>query len=95
VVHLGTNGPVGDTTCDALVAAVGPRTLIFVDVNLNGTRWWEQAVNATLAGCAARHGLRLVDWKGYSTGQPWFVRDDIHLNAAGDAAYADLIRANV
>ena len=95
VIHLGTNGPMSDGTCDALVAAVGPRTLVFVNVDLNGTRPWEAGVNATLAACAARHGLRLVDWKSLSTGQPWFGRDFIHLNASGAAAYADLIRSSV
>jgi hypothetical protein len=95
IVHLGTNGLVGDATCDALVASIGQRILVLVNVNLNGTRSWEQSVNATLAACAARHGLRLVDWKGRSTGQPWFEPDLIHLNAAGRNAYADLLRASV
>jgi hypothetical protein len=95
VVHLGTNGSFSMGTCDALVAAVGPRTLVFVNVNLNGRRSWEGAVNVTLAACTARHHLRLVDWKSYSTGRPWFADDHIHLTANGAIAYADLIRANI
>jgi lysophospholipase L1-like esterase len=95
VVHLGTNGSFSMATCDALVAAVGPRTLVFVNVNLDGRRSWEPAVNATLAACAARHHLRLVNWKGYSTGRPWFEPDHIHLTANGAVAYADLIRASL
>jgi hypothetical protein len=92
VVHLGTNGPVSDGTCDALVASVGPRRLVLVNIDLNGRRWWEAGVNLELAACAQRHGVRLVDWKTYSTGRPWFVRDRIHLNANGAIAFADFIR---
>jgi len=95
VVHLGTNGPVAASTCDALVAAVGHRRLLLMNLNLHGRRSWEQANNVVIAQCAVRHHLRLINWKAVSTGQPWFAADQIHLNLAGTRAYATVVRRSV
>jgi hypothetical protein len=95
VVHLGTNGPVSAATCDALVATVGSRRLILMNVNLHGLRSWEAANNVVIAACARRHHDALIDWKAASAGKPWFAPDRIHLNAVGARAYASLVRAAV
>ena len=95
VVHLGSNGPVGPAICDALVATVGARRLIFMNLNLHGLRSWEAPNNAVIAACARRHHDTLIDWKKASAGKPWFAPDRIHLNTAGTRAFASLVRAAV
>jgi hypothetical protein len=95
IVHLGTNGPITPTICDALVAAVGHRRLILMNLSMHGQRSWEQTNDVVIAQCAARHHLQLIDWKAASNGQPWFAADQIHLDAAGTRAYATIVRRSL
>ena len=57
VVHLGTNGTVLPGTCDELMAVLGDRRVILVDLTV--PRSWEAGNNVTLRDCAARDGCRV------------------------------------
>jgi lysophospholipase L1-like esterase len=92
VVHLGNNGNVSAEVFDQLMAVVaGVPTVAFV--NIRNNRSWESSVNQTLADGVARYpNARLVDWYGFSSGQPnLFYKDGIHLRPEGAARYAELV----
>jgi len=92
VVHLGTNGTVQPGTCDELMAVLGDRRVIIVDLTV--PRSWETGNNITLRDCAARDGAAFVDWHAVSAGRADLLAPDgFHLNAAGAAAYAAAIAA--
>ena len=90
IVHLGTNGTVTAAACDSLLANLGARRVIIV--NLTVPRSWEAANNDTLAQCAARHGATLVDWHSISAGRADLLAPDgYHLQPAGAREYAAAI----
>jgi hypothetical protein len=93
VVELGTNGSVTDSEFDAMMqAASGVKRVVFVNVNV--PRTWTAPDNAVLAAGVARYpGVAvLADWNALSTGHPaWFTPDQVHLEAAGAQALANLV----
>jgi hypothetical protein len=90
VIHLGTNGNIGDAACDRIIAAAAGRRVVLVNIKV--PRAWEAGNNVVLANCAARNGVPLVDWKGSSAGQTGlFAADGYHLTSAGAHLYATLI----
>jgi hypothetical protein len=92
IVHLGTNGTVRASDCDALLHNLGDRKTILV--NNKVPRTWETGNNAELAACASRHGARLVDWYGASVGRPdLFAPDGYHPRGEGRQLYASAIAA--
>jgi hypothetical protein len=94
VVHLGTNGSLRGDTCDALVASMGDRRVILV--NLSVPRSWEAANNDALLQCAVRNGAAFVDWHSLSAGRADLLASDwVHLRPAGAQAYAAAIAAAV
>jgi len=94
VVHLGTNGSLRGDTCDAMVASLGDRRVILV--NLSVPRSWEAANNDTLLQCAVRSGAAFVDWRALSAGRADLLASDwVHLRPAGAQVYANAIAAAV
>jgi lysophospholipase L1-like esterase len=90
VVHLGTNGTVQPGTCDDLMAVLGDRRVIIVDLTV--PRSWEAGNNVTLRDCAARNGAAFVDWHAISADRTDLLAGDgFHLNSAGATAYAAAI----
>ena len=82
VVHLGTNGTVLPGTCDELMAVLGDRRVVLVDLTV--PRSWEAGNNVTLRDCAARDGAAFVDWHAISAGRADLLAPDgFHLNAGG------------
>jgi lysophospholipase L1-like esterase len=96
VIHLGTNGFTNAGEIDAALQAVAdvPR-VVLVTVQLNGTRRWEESVNAEIRAAATRWpNVRIADWQGVSAGHPEFFRSDrIHPSHPGAVAYANVIAA--
>jgi hypothetical protein len=93
VVHLGTNGTVTRSACDALLDLLAPRKVVVV--NNAVPRSWEVGNNSTLASCAHRHGAAYADWKTVTLAGGLLASDGVHLTAAGRESFADLVAANV
>jgi len=90
VISLGANGTFTTAHFEALMAALGDRSVLLVTVTV--PRRWENDVNGALARQAASRGLGLVDWNSASGGvAEYFSADGVHLTASGRIAYASLI----
>ncbi len=99
VVHLGTNGSISLSTCQAAVQQAGSkRTVFFVTVRV--PRSWEDANNATLKACDKSFKgkrVRIIDWHRISDRNPsWFYPDGYHpRESSGAIRYANLIDSKV
>jgi hypothetical protein len=89
VVHLGTNGPVGGDTCDALMDVLTGRRVVLVTLNV--PRSWEAGNNAILRDCALRHGAGIADWSSVAERPGHLAGDGYHIDPEGAEAYARLI----
>jgi hypothetical protein len=90
IVHLGTNGAVGQRSCDELMDVLAGKRVVLVNVHV--PRPWEAPTNEVLAACAARHGATVVDWHTDAVG---LAPDGYHLGARGPDAFAALIAAQL
>jgi hypothetical protein len=95
IVHLGTNGYVQAEDCDRLVSSAPSRRIFLTTVRV--PREWQDPNNQVVNDCAARYDrVFVIRWFMVSKDHPdWFATDSYHLNAAGQQAYADLIRGDV
>jgi hypothetical protein len=89
IVHLGTNGWIDPTACDALVDEIGHSRRVFL-VTIRVPRDWMRPNNQLLRACADAHErVHLIRWAMVSGRHPeWLADDGYHLNADGQAAYA-------
>ncbi len=98
VIELGTNGTLRMSDCRAVVRAAGPGRVVFLVTN-RVPRPWQAANNRTLHACNRAYRtdrVRIVNWYRASAGHPeWFVRDRVHLTAAGRRELAARIDARV
>ena len=93
VIHLGTNGPFDAETLDALLAPLSTVPNVIV-LNVHANRSWTGNNNALLAARdQPGDNIILIDWDALATQCPGscFAADGIHLNAAGQEYYADVI----
>jgi peptidoglycan/LPS O-acetylase OafA/YrhL len=93
VIHLGTNGPFDAETLDALLAPLSnvPNVIL---LNVHANRSWTANNNALLAAKdKPGDNIILIDWDSLAAQCPGncFAADGIHLNAAGQEYYADVI----
>ena len=93
IVNLGTNGGVALGQCQELLSIVGPdRSLTLVTINLPSYPGVAASSNEALARCAANPNVRLLDWAGYTKGQPAVLcPDGIHISCGGANAYAEFV----
>jgi hypothetical protein len=96
VVHLGHNGYLTATECDALVRAAGTDRRVWL-VTLKVPRSWQAANNRRLIACAQRHErAHLIPWGAYSRHhRSWFYSDGFHLRPIGQRRYAAFIAGYV
>ncbi len=93
VVHLGTNGPISQSTLDSFLATMdGVPNVIIMTIKAN--RGWTAGNNELLR--AADHegdNKILLDWEARAAECPGqcFYDDGIHLRPEGQKYYADLI----
>jgi peptidoglycan/LPS O-acetylase OafA/YrhL len=94
VIETGTNGVVSPQELNAALAALADRTKVIV-VNNHMDRPWEPANNAMLPAVVQAHpNAVLVDWDAAANSHPdWLTTDGVHLQPAGVAPYAALIKA--
>jgi hypothetical protein len=93
VIHLGTNGPFDAETLDALLAPLSTVPNVIL-LNVFANRSWAASNNALLAARdKPGDNIILIDWNTLATQCPGscFAADGIHLNAAGQEYYADVI----
>lgn len=94
VIHLGTNGTIGQGDLDATLSALSdvPRVVLVTD-QLGGGRSWEEPNNALLRAAPGRFGNVVVaDWDAASEGQPALLADEYgHPTDTGAQVYARVI----
>jgi hypothetical protein len=96
VVHLGNNGTVDRDDVDAVMAHLADVSrVVFVTVQLSGTRPWEGQANGEIRAIAGRYpNVVVADWKAASDGHADYTRGDgIHMSPAGAGVYAATIAA--
>lgn len=96
VIHLGNNGYVQSSDCNAAVKAAGRARNVFL-VTVKVPRSWRATNNERLRACASRFSYAYrIDWFGYSKSHSsWFYSDGFHLTPTGQRAYATYISKRV
>ena len=90
VISLGANGTFTTSQFEALMTALGDRTVLFVNVTV--PRRWEADVNDALVQQSGIYGFDIVDWHSASTGvAEYFGADGVHLTATGASTFASVI----
>lgn len=92
VVHLGTNGSIGNDTLTAFMDALVDVPNVVV-MTLRANRSWIPGNNERLRALGARPNVTLVDWEQLSSQCPGtcFYSDGIHLRPDGQRYYAQLV----
>jgi hypothetical protein len=95
IVHLGNNGLIHGSDCDAAVRAAGTSRIIYF-VNLKIPRPHRDPSNKALRACASRHSnAHVIDWYSYSRHHDsWFYHDGYHLTPTGQIAYASFVASH-
>ena len=93
IIHLGTNGPIGQSNMDAMMAAVStvPTVLLVTnDVDRDYTAGNNELI---YAAAAANPNVKLLDWQGLASSCPGdcFEADGFHLKPDGQIFYARLV----
>ena len=93
VIHLGTNGYLGEKQFRAMLEQLADRKTVVV-LNVYGARRWIGPNNALIAKVSQEFdNVRLVDWHAMGQSNPaYFVQDGIHLSGIGIHAYYQQIR---
>lgn len=94
LVHLGTNGHVGEARLRAMLDALADRRLVLI-VNTRVPRRWMIDNNAMLARVVPEYrNARLVDWHGAADAhREFFEADGVHLTPVGARAMVGLMIA--
>jgi hypothetical protein len=93
VIHLGTNGYLGEKQFRALLEQLADHKTVVV-LNVYGARRWTGPNNELIARVTQNFdNVRLVDWHAIGQSNPaYFVQDGIHLSGSGIHAYYHQIR---
>jgi peptidoglycan/LPS O-acetylase OafA/YrhL len=92
VIHLGTNGAFSGASWDEAMSALGDVERVYVLTSFVPRRW-ESTVNAAIASGIERWPrVEIIDYKSFGEAHPeYYNSDGVHLNARGQAAYAEFI----
>jgi peptidoglycan/LPS O-acetylase OafA/YrhL len=93
VIHLGTNGYLGEKQFRALLEQLADRKKVVV-LNVYGARRWTGPNNDLIAQVSQDFdNVHMVDWHAIGQSNPaYFVQDGIHLSGSGIHAYYNQIR---
>ena len=99
VIHLGTNGSISLSECQALVRQATSKRKVFL-VTVRVPRSWQNSNNSTLKACDRSFPgprVHIIDWHRLSNGKPqWFYPDGYHpRESTGAVAYARLVGESV
>ena len=93
IIHLGTNGPIGESNMNAMMEAVSSVPTVVLVTN-DVDRDWTAGNNALIYDAvAANDNVRVLDWEGLTAScvGDCFASDGFHLNPDGKRYYTDLI----
>lgn len=93
IVHLGTNGTMSPSDCEAVMRKAGDRRTVYW-VTIAAKRSWVPRNNRVIRACVRDHPGRaaVIDWAWAAQQHPeWLYSDGIHLRPAGAKAYARLV----
>ena len=92
VIHLGTNGPISNTSLDGVLNPLAgvPRVVL---LTIRADRSWTGGNNDLIRARAGTANVTVLDWATLSGGCPGncFEDDGIHLRPDGRRYYADLV----
>ena len=97
VVHLGTNGPIGQSEMDRLMEAVTDVKKVLL-LTIDVDRDYAVGNNSLIFDTASRYAnVDLLDWQGLVSSCPGncLYEDGFHLRPDGQQYYADLIAQSV
>jgi len=94
IIEAGTNGAINPHTLEAVLTSLADRAKVVV-INNHVDRPWAAVNNAMFPQVLKNHpNAVLLDWDAVAKAHPeWLSKDGIHLEPAGDAPYAGLIKA--
>jgi hypothetical protein len=94
VIHLGTNGPISNTSLDGVLNPLAgvPRVIL---LTIRADRSWAGENNDLIRARAGTGNVVMLDWAALSGGCPGdcFEDDGIHLRPDGRRYYADLVES--
>lgn len=93
VIHLGTNGPIGESNMDRMMAAVATVPTVVLLTN-DVDRPYTDDNNSLIYDAASQNAnVTVLEWKALTSGcgEDCFENDGLHLKAAGRRYYAALI----
>ena len=93
ILALGTNGPFTPEEGQGLIDRLGPDRKIYWVTVYGTTLSWQEQSNSSIRAVAAKNpNVTIVDWAALAANHgEWLYSDGIHLQAAGQDAYADMI----
>lgn len=97
VLHLGTNGPIGEARMDQMMAALESVPTVLLLTNAVDREYTSEN-NRLIFGAADTYpNVRLLDWNGFTNSCPGdcFESDGFHLRPDGRNYYAQLIDESI
>jgi peptidoglycan/LPS O-acetylase OafA/YrhL/lysophospholipase L1-like esterase len=93
IIALGTNGPFSESKGQELIDQIGKDKAIYWVTVYGKKLQWQEKTNSTIRDLAENNeNVFIVDWENAAELHPeWLYNDGIHLNAEGQAAYANII----
>lgn len=97
VINLGTNGTISAQSAKEICAAVGTHRQLYWITPHIPTKTWQSTVVKQIKQVAKDHSnVHVIDWQAQSKDhRQWFGKDQVHMNATGDAQYARLIMTTI
>ncbi|MFM8463133.1 MAG: hypothetical protein ACKOA0_03390, partial [Burkholderiaceae bacterium] len=95
VIHLGTNGFLGERSLRDVLSHLRDRRVILI--NVKAPRRWEGPNNAVLAQISGEYSnVKVIDWNAISRRRnDYFAADRVHLSSKGiQTLSAEIVRAS-
>lgn len=97
IIALGTNGTFTDEVAEQILYCLGEERKIYWVTAYGRNLSWEDEVNEKIRQLSDTHdNIWVLDWEDIADEhEEWFCEDGIHLNAEGQAGYADFISLQI
>lgn len=97
IIALGTNGIFTDETAEQILDCLGEERNIYWVTAYGKNLSWKDEVNEKIRQIAEEHAnIFILDWENVADKHDeWFCEDGIHLNADGQAGYAEFISLQI
>ncbi len=96
LIHIGTNGYIYEANLRKILGLLEDAEKVLL-INIFADRRWAADNNALLQRFALEYpNVEVLDWESRASAHPeYFVKDGVHLNSAGMAAYADMVHGRL